>query len=87
MSELIKAALIRAVRTICQTAIATIGTSFVLEDVNWWVVVSASILAGILSVLTSIANGLPEADYAEYLYMNAPEPDDAEVVEDDEDED
>lgn len=54
-----EAALIRAVRTIAQTAIAMIGTSLVLEDVNWVSVVSASILAGILSMLTSLA-GLPE---------------------------
>ena len=54
-----EAALIRAVRTVAQTAIATIGTSLVLEDVNWVSVVSASILAGILSMLTSLA-GLPE---------------------------
>ena len=55
----LKAALVRAIKTICQTAIATIGTSAVMASVNWKVVVSASILAGILSVLTSLT-GLPE---------------------------
>ncbi len=55
-------ALIRAVRTVAQTAAATIGTSAVMADVNWAVVVSASLLAGVLSVLTSIATGLPECE-------------------------
>ncbi len=55
----IKAALIRAVKTVAQTAVATIGTSAVMGDVNWIAVGSASILAGVLSVLTSVA-GLPE---------------------------
>ena len=59
MNKWIKAAGIRAFKTICQTAIATIGTSAVLESVDWRMVVSASILAGILSLLTSVA-GLPE---------------------------
>lgn len=58
--EFWKAALIRAIRTVAQTAIATIGTAAVLEDVNWLVVGSASVLAGVLSILTSIASGLPE---------------------------
>ncbi len=55
----IKAALVRAVKTICQTAVAMIGTSVVLADVNWVMVASASALSGVLSILTSIA-GLPE---------------------------
>lgn len=54
-----KCAGIRAIKTICQTAVATIGTATVLEEVNWLMIVSASILAGILSLLTSVA-GLPE---------------------------
>lgn len=59
MQNWTKAAAVRAVKTIAQTAVATIGSSVVLSSVDWRMVVSASILAGILSVLTSIA-GLPE---------------------------
>lgn len=70
-----KAALIRAIKTVCQTAIATIGTAMVVTDVNWMYVLSASALSGILSILTSIATGLPEVDLAETLYAldNDPE--------------
>ena len=59
--EWLKAAGIRALKTIAQTAVATIGTSAALESVNWAVVASASALAGILSLLTSVA-GLPELE-------------------------
>ena len=57
----IKAAGIRALKTVAQTAVATIGTSAVLSEVNWLMVGSAAVLAGVLSLLTSVA-GLPELD-------------------------
>ena len=57
-----KAAGIRAVRTVAQAAIATIGTAVILEAVDWKFVVSSAVLAGILSLLTSLATGLPEVE-------------------------
>ena len=67
MTEFWKATAIRAIKTVCQTAVATIGTAAVMSDVNWQFVISAAILAGILSVLTSIATGLPEVELEEEL--------------------
>lgn len=60
--DFVKKAGIRALRTVCQTAIATIGTASVMSEVNWLFVLSASLLAGILSILTSIVTGLPEVE-------------------------
>ena len=61
MKRWIKAAGVRAVKTVAQTAVATIGTAAVLGAVDWRMVVSASLLAGVLSLLTSVT-GLPEVD-------------------------
>ena len=57
----IKASAVRAVKTMAQTAVATIGTSAVMGDVNWLMVASASALSGIISILTSVA-GMPEVE-------------------------
>lgn len=81
MNDFWKATSIRALRTICQTAIAIIGTATLMSDVNWQMVASASALAGILSVLTSIATGLPEVEYQRHIYMSADEPEDS-VIDD-----
>lgn len=59
--EWIKAASVRAIKTVAQTALATIGSAAIMGEVNWVIVGSASALAGILSILTSLA-GLPELD-------------------------
>lgn len=66
MKNWFKAAGIRAIKTVAQTAVATIGTSAVMGDVNWLAVGSASVLAGILSLLTSVA-GLPEVNDTEEI--------------------
>ena len=65
--KFIKAMAIRALKTFCQTAVSTIGVSTVMNEVNWLVVGSTSLLAGILSILTSIAKGLPEVDNDYYF--------------------
>lgn len=65
MRDWIKFAGVRALKTVAQTAVATIGTSAVLSEVNWMAVLSASVLAGILSLLTSLA-GLPELEGYEH---------------------
>ena len=83
MNIFIKAMLVRAIRTICQTAVALIPTSALISEVDWKLIASASILAGIVSVLTSIATGLPEVEYEQHLHMYVDEPEDAEVSEDD----
>lgn len=87
MNTFIKASLVRCLRTIAQTAISCIsvfetGQIFGISDVNWWLVASASILAGILSILTSVATGLPEVEYEEHIHMSKEEPEDAEVHDD-----
>lgn len=62
----IKAAGIRAIKTVAQTAVATIGTTAVFNQVDWKMVISSALLAGVLSILTSIA-GIPEVKEGEYL--------------------
>ena len=62
MMYFVKCAAIRALRTFAQTAVATIGTTAFISEVDWLMVLSASALAAILSILTSIATGLPEVD-------------------------
>ena len=57
----IRAALVRAFRTVCQTAVSVIGTSAVISAVDWRMVVSSALLAGLVSILTSFATDLPEA--------------------------
>ena len=57
-----KAALIRAAKTVAQTAVAVIGTTALIHQVDWMTVLSASALAGVLSLLTSVVTGLPEVD-------------------------
>lgn len=86
--EWLKAALVRCARTIAQTAIATIGTTALITEVNWAVVASASALAGILSLLTSIA-GLPELKKTddEYDFFDDEEEETDEEEDDDLDDD
>lgn len=62
MKTFFQAASIRAIKTVAQTAVSLIGVGTFMSDINWWQVISASLLAGILSILTSIATGLPEVE-------------------------
>lgn len=62
MSDFARAALIRALRTMAQTALATLPTAAMISEVDWLVVIQISALSGVVSVLTSIATGLPEVD-------------------------
>lgn len=88
MTEFWKAAGIRALRTVCQTAVATIGSAIAVTEVDWLYVLSASLLAGILSLLTSISTGLPEVQLVDTLYAldnnTEEEEDDDEEYEDEE---
>lgn len=61
MSAFFRAALVRAIKTVCQTAIAMIPASMMIQEVDWITVVSTSALAGVVSMLTSVATDLPEA--------------------------
>lgn len=63
MKKFIKCAVIRAVKTMCQTAIGIIGASTLISEVNWLTCLSAVGMSGILSILTSVVGGLPEVDY------------------------
>lgn len=79
MKNFWKCALIRAIRTVCQSAIALIPASALITEVDWLLVASASVLAGIVSLLTSIATGLPEVKLEQNLYQYYDEPADSEV--------
>lgn len=83
MNEFAKATAIRAIRTMAQTAIATIGSAAIIADVDWQIVLSASVLSGILSILTSIATGLPEVESAAELTEDEYTEDDTEGDDDD----
>ena len=63
----LKCAVIRAIKTVAQTMVATIGTSAVISDIDWKIVFSSSLVAGILSMLTSVATGLPEVEASEEI--------------------
>ena len=84
MKNFWKYAFYRALRTVCQSAIALIPASALITEVDWLLVASASVLAGIVSILTSIATGLPEVEYENHLYQYYDEPADSEVEDDNE---
>lgn len=89
LKELIKASLIRTAWTACEIIVAMLGTHTFITEVNWSAVLSATLLACIVTFLKCIATGLPEVKYEQHLYMQADEPVDSELEEsevDDEDE-
>ena len=65
MGKFLKCTFIRAIKTVCQTMIGVIGASTLISEIDWITVLSASALAGLISILTSIVGGLPEVDYEE----------------------
>lgn len=65
MKKFIKCAIIRALKTMCQTAVGILGASTLINEVDWITCFSATGMAGVLSILTSIAGGLPEAEIEE----------------------
>lgn len=73
--DFVKAALIRAFRTFCQTAVSMITVGAAIDEVNWRNVVSISVVAAVVSILTSFATGLPEASSDGELLVNADDPD------------
>lgn len=85
MNTLLKASAIRALWTFCEVAAVTIGTNATfLSDVNWLMVLSASVLGFIVTFLKCLATGLPEVEYRHHQYMSVDEPEDSEVIDDDE---
>ena len=61
MKDFVKAAAIRAARTMAECALAYIGSAALLSEVNWWAVLSSAVMGGIVSILMAVATGLPEA--------------------------
>lgn len=75
MKKFIKCASIRAIKTMCQTAIGIIGASTLISEVNWLTCLSAVLMSGILSMLTSIVGGLPEVSLDDSIYYEEDEED------------
>lgn len=79
-----KATGIRALRTFLQVVLAVWTAGTLITEVDWKMLILSAVSASIYSVLTSLLTGLPEVDYAEHIYMSAEEPEDSEVIEDEE---
>ncbi len=82
LKELIKASLIRTAWTACEIIVAMLGTHTFITEVNWSAVLSATLLACIVTFLKCIATGLPEVKFAQSAYMDVEEPIDSEVADD-----